>query len=165
MKFIKRAVAFTSFAFLVSCNHPLETNISAPIVLQSQTFQFGNTVENRSSAYITAQKFMRDSLIKRGYRQTEDGQLYITIALSERDATSSVSIKKAEGEEVISGPSEDKFLKFCNDNVIKLSVKIYDIKDGSLHYEGSAAQRRCDINEENSMRYLTNVALSNLLSL
>lgn len=165
MKNIKRAVAFASLPLVAACNHPLETNISAPTVLQSQTFQLGNTVDNRSSAYILAQKIIRDSLIKRGYRQTENGALYVTVTLSERDSASSVSIQKADGEEIISKASEDVFLKFCEDNVIKLSLKMHHINDGSLHYEGTAEQRRCDINEKNSMRYLSSVALSNLLPL
>lgn len=163
MKVIKRTIAFASLSLLAACNHPLETNLSAPTVLQDQTFQLANTVENRSNAYVLAQQYIRDNLIKRGYRQTDDGRLYVTITLSERDATSSVSIQKNEGEEIVSESTDDKFLKFCEDNVIKLSLKMHDIRDGSLHYEGTAAQRRCDINEKNSMRYLASVALSNLL--
>lgn len=163
MEIIKRASAFASLSLLVACNHPLETNISAPTVLQSQTFQFANTIENRSNAYVLAQKLVRENLTKRGYRQADDGQLYVTLTLSERDAGSSISIQKNEGKEIVSGSTDDKFLKFCEDNVIKLSIKMHDIKDGSLHYGGTAEQRRCDINEQNSMRYLTSVALSNLL--
>lgn len=163
MKVIEHAAAFASLYLLAACNHPLETNLSAPTVLQDQTFQLANTVENRSNAYVLAQQYIRDNLIKRGYRQADDGRLYVTITLSERDATSSVSIQKNDGEETISESTDDVFLKFCDDNVIKLSLKMHDIKDGSLHYKGTAAQRRCDIDEENSMRYLTSVALSNLL--
>ncbi len=163
MKIIKYAFAFAPLSLLPACNHPLETNLSAPTLLQNQTFQFANTVENRSHAYVLAQQYARDNLIKRGYRHADEGQLYVTITLSERDAASSVSVQKDQGEEIISESSDDVFLKFCEDNVIKLSLKIYNIRDGSLHYEGAAAQRRCDINQNNSIRYLTSVALSNLL--
>ncbi len=163
MKNIGPIAAFASLFLLAACNHPLETNISTPTVLQSKTFQFAHTVENRSDAYILAQKLVRDKLTKRGYRQVDDGQLYVTITLSQRDAASSVSVQNEDGKAVISESTDDVFLKFCDDNVIKLSLKMYDINDGSIHYEGAAAQRRCDIDEQNSMRYLTSVALSNLL--
>lgn len=163
MRAIQHVIAFASLSLLMACNHPLETNLSAPTVLQNQTFQFSETLENRSNAYILATQYIADNLIKRGYRQADDADLYVTVTLSERAASSSISVRKDEGEEIISEASGEMFLKFCKDNVIKLSLKMHDVKDGSLHYQGAAAQRRCDINEDNSMRYLTSVALSNLL--
>jgi len=160
--FDKYNIALLSIA-LASCNHPLETSLPGAVSLQANSYVLAKTTDNPSDAYQLAQKNVENILRKKGYKQADNGAIYISIALSERPADTSIAIKNDNGENILSPASKKAFLKRCKDQAYRLSVIFQNISDGRTLYNGSATKRRCDINEEDTMEFLAKTAISDLL--
>lgn len=162
MKHHSIAFILSSYVFISACNHTLETDLPGAVSLQSDSFQFANTTENRSNAYILAQKLVRDKLVSRGYSHAENGQIYVTITLSDRDALSAISIKNEQGSKVISTARDKAFLKSCKDRAVRLAIVLHDIMDGKILYKGSATRYRCEFDEARMVKSLVDAAISDL---
>lgn len=161
---MKYSLTAVTILFLATgCSHPLETKLSSVTPVKSNSFRIAPTIDNPSSAYIFARQNIIGRLEKKGFMPSDQGQIYLTITLSDRDANSSISISDGQEIETISDATDKAFFKFCRDKAVKLSIIMQDIKDGSTLYKGSATRRRCNINEEASIKYLAGAATSNLL--
>ncbi len=162
MKSHSIAFILSSYMLISACNHTLETDLPGAVSLQPNSFQFANTTESRSNAYILAQKLVRDKLVGRGFNHTDNGQIYVTITLSDRDALSAISTKSEQGAEVISKARDKAFLKTCKDRAVRLAVVLNDIKDGKTLYKGSATRYRCEFDEARMVKALVDAAISDL---
>lgn len=162
MRFNSIVFALVSLFLVSACNHVIETDLPGAISLESNSFQFANTTENRNDAYILAQKLVRENLIEKGYVQRDDGQIYVTITLSDREASSALSSRNDLGKDMISDSTNKGFLKICEDRAVKLALVLNDIKDGKILYKGSATRRRCDFDESDMVKRLVDAAISDL---
>lgn len=162
MKFNSIAFAISSLFLVSGCNHPIETDLPGVISVERDGFQMAQTIENRSNAYIAAQKLVREKLIKRGYRQDDNGQIYVTVTLSERDASSALSSSIEQGKKMISDATDRGFLKVCDDRAVRLALILHDKKDGNILYNGSATRRRCEFDDATMVKRLVDAAISDL---
>lgn len=149
--------------FLAGCSHPIETSLPSGSRVAMSSYQIAKTTDNPSAAYELALSLVEQRLSAKGYNQADDGKLYLTVTLSNRDSDSSVTVKNDQNEATISAAKKRRLLKFCNDTAVRLSVTMQDISNGDILYNGSATQRRCDMDTEKSIEYLATVATSSLL--
>lgn len=148
---------------LTGCSHALETNLPAASRVEARSYQIAKTHDNPDDSYVNAVKYVEENLAEKGFRRSDDGAIYLTITLSHRPSDTMVLVNDNQNDEIISDAKDRAFLKFCDDNAFKLSIMMQDINNGETLYNGSATQRRCDIDEQEAVRYLASVATSSLL--
>lgn len=163
MNMLLRKYYIVPLIFLAGCSHPIETNLPSASNVASDTYQIAKTTDNPSMAYQHAIKMVQQRLDAKGYRQSDDGPIYLTVTLSHRDSDSLISVKNNQSDSIISAAKKRRLLKFCSDRAMRLSVMMHNINDGEIVYNGSATQRRCDSDQDKSIEYLATVATSSLL--
>ncbi len=150
---------------VVGCSHPLETQLSAPLSVQDTTYKIAQTFEKSSEIYQLTQELVQQRMGDKGYQYSENSPLYVTITLSERPSNTSLAVQSGNGKTVISEARESPLLTFCDDNALRLSIVIHDIRDGKTLYQGAATKRRCDDSQNAFINKLVKGALSNVMEL
>jgi hypothetical protein len=143
------------------CSPIVETRISsigqANLVPAGYSFSepTPSTTELRS-----AQRLVSDNLRTRGFVVSDNALLHVEVTLAVRPA--SLALGTASGPGSLATAKRKKLLQNCEDREFRIGIALTRVSDGTLLYQGSAAEYHCNMSLTQAIPDLVVAALTDL---
>jgi hypothetical protein len=155
--------SFIAFAAILisGCSQTVETRISNMGSSALSPVPFFMTPDAKAAPELrTAYTAVSDALTTRGYKAADTGPLYLQVTLASRPAD--LSLGTAKGPASLSGAKSKKPLQSCNDHEYRIGVTLTQVADGTVAYQGNAAEYHCNMPLAEAVPALVKAALADI---
>jgi hypothetical protein len=115
-----------------------------------------------SPELVQAQQLVAERLAEKRFTSSQTGELYLQVTAASRPAELALAIAKDSKPVILSAANKKRPSSKCVNSEYRVSVTLTRIADGTLAYQGSAAETHCKIAFAQAMPALVDTALGDL---
>jgi hypothetical protein len=163
---MKPLMLIAAFSTLLSgCVRMIETRVNTSgggAGMPPGTYILAPTEKALSPELVQAQQLVAERLAEKRFTPSQTGELYLQVTASSRPAELTLATAKDSKPVILSAANKKRPSSKCVNSEYRVSVSLTRIADGTLAYQGSAAETHCKIAFAQAMPALVDTALGDL---